>query len=117
MCCYVGSGTILNAVFETDLTWDEPEFSDLLGPRVQAPLWIAIAFGAVVRFFSYIDQRIRIEGWEVELRLKVVAAVRSPSSPDCRTFGPSTPDFAGKTGLVAHRTRLPAKPAYPPRSA
>ena len=29
-------------------------------------------FSAVVRFLSYIDRRIRLEGWEIELRLKSV---------------------------------------------
>lgn len=71
VCCYVGSGTILNSIFDSNLTWEEPDFADLTGLRVQIPLWIAIGFGAIVRFFSYIDQRIRLEGWEVELRLKL----------------------------------------------
>ena len=72
-CSYIGSGTIINSLFEADLTWEPASFADFVGLRVQIPLWIAIAFSAVVRFFSYIDQRIRIEGWEVELRLKLVA--------------------------------------------
>jgi len=35
-------------------------------------VWIAIAFFGVFRFLSYIDRRIRLEGWELELRLKAV---------------------------------------------
>ena len=70
-CFYAGSGTILTVLFDVESTWDLAESSDLAGWRVQVPLWISIAFAAVVRFFSYIDQRIRIEGWEVELRLKL----------------------------------------------
>ena len=31
-------------------------------------VWIAIAYFAVVRFLSYIDRRIRLEGWEIELQ-------------------------------------------------
>lgn len=39
---------------------------------VGAPLamWVAAGFLAVVRFLSYLDLRIRYEGWEVELRLR-----------------------------------------------
>lgn len=36
-------------------------------------LWIAITFFAAARFLSYIDQRTRGEGWELGLRLKLVA--------------------------------------------
>ena len=31
--------------------------------------WVAIGYLAVVRFLSYLDQRIRNEGWELELRM------------------------------------------------
>jgi hypothetical protein len=46
-----------------------------LGSRIVlygAPLamWIAALFSAVVRFLSYLDLRIRHEGWEVELRMR-----------------------------------------------
>jgi hypothetical protein len=33
-----------------------------------------VAFFAVVRFLTYIDRRIRLEGWEVELRLRALGA-------------------------------------------
>ena len=36
------------------------------------PIWLVTAFFAVARFLAYIDQRIRLEGWEVELRLRAV---------------------------------------------
>lgn len=36
-------------------------------------LWLAAGFLAVVRFLSYIDLRIRQEGWEVELSIKAEA--------------------------------------------
>jgi hypothetical protein len=36
-------------------------------------LWIIVAFFAVVRFLSYLDLRIRHEGWEVELLMKAEA--------------------------------------------
>jgi hypothetical protein len=54
------------------LTWSvqgEPTFA---GWRFQLPIWIVVAFFAVARFMAYIDQRIRLEGWEVELRLREV---------------------------------------------
>jgi hypothetical protein len=38
--------------------------------EVQAAFWLVIAYFTVVRFLSYLDQRIRAEGWEVELLLR-----------------------------------------------
>lgn len=35
-----------------------------------AALWMAAGFAAVVRFLSYVDIRIRQEGWAVELRMR-----------------------------------------------
>lgn len=35
-----------------------------------AALWMAAGFAAVVRFLSYVDIRIRREGWAVELRMR-----------------------------------------------
>ena len=35
-----------------------------------AALWMAAGFAAVVRFLSYVDVRIRQEGWAVELRMR-----------------------------------------------
>ena len=32
--------------------------------------WIVIGYFAVVRFLSYLDLRIRSEGWEVELAMR-----------------------------------------------
>ena len=40
---------------------------------VPATLWIVVAFFAVVRFLSYLDLRIRKEGWEVELLMRAEA--------------------------------------------
>ncbi|HET6883344.1 MAG TPA: hypothetical protein VFI31_24555 [Pirellulales bacterium] len=37
-------------------------------------LWLVIGFFAIVRFLSYLDLRIRTEGWEVELLLRAEAA-------------------------------------------
>ncbi len=35
-----------------------------------AALWLTAGLGAVVRFLSYVDIRIRQEGWAVELRMR-----------------------------------------------
>ncbi len=36
-------------------------------------VWIVSTWGAVIRFLLYMNSRIRIEGWEIELRLKAEA--------------------------------------------
>jgi hypothetical protein len=36
-------------------------------------MWIVVGFVSVVRFLSYLDLRIRHEGWEVELRMRAEA--------------------------------------------
>jgi hypothetical protein len=37
-------------------------------------LWTVVAFMGVARFLSYLDLRIRQEGWEVELLVRAEAA-------------------------------------------
>jgi len=37
-------------------------------------MWIVAGYFTVVRFLSYLDLRIRREGWEVELRVRAEAA-------------------------------------------
>jgi len=72
LCFLVGTSAVENALFTSELTWDRPTFSDLAGVQFQVGLWLVIGFFAVTRFLTYIDQRIRLEGWEVELRLRSV---------------------------------------------
>ncbi len=72
LCFWLGSGQLVRALTRSELTWDEPEWSDLRGIRAHLGIWLSIAFFGVARFLSYIDQRIRQEGWEVELRLREV---------------------------------------------
>ena len=67
---YFGFGRLFQAVLAEPLTWDHFDSTALTGLTFQLPLWIAAAYFAVVRFLTYIDQRIRLEGWEVELRLR-----------------------------------------------
>lgn len=71
-CFWFGTGGIVNALIGTELTWDEPGWGDLYGWRAQLAVWLAISFFGVARFLTYIDQRIRLEGWEVKLRLLTV---------------------------------------------
>jgi hypothetical protein len=70
LCFQVGTESISSTFIGHDLTWYQPALSDLSGFVFQIAVWIAIAFFGVFRFLSYIDRRIRIEGWELELRLR-----------------------------------------------
>jgi hypothetical protein len=72
LCFWAGTDVIQNALTTSELTWDQPGWGDFYGWRLQIAVWIAIAFFGVARFFTYIDQRIRLEGWEVKLRLQAV---------------------------------------------
>jgi len=40
----------------------------------QLAMWITIGYLSVVRFLSYLDLRIRTEGWEIELAMRTEAA-------------------------------------------
>ncbi|WP_406701057.1 hypothetical protein V5E97_19920 [Singulisphaera sp. Ch08] len=71
---WAGSGALMQALFSSELTW-EPTWNDLVGPRFHLAIWVAIEFFGIARFFNYIDQRIRLEGWEVELRLRSVGRI------------------------------------------
>ena len=69
---WVGGGTLAKMVLGRTPGWDMPEWFDLTDLRFQLAFWCAATFFAVARFLVYIDQRIRLEGWEVELRLRAV---------------------------------------------
>jgi len=43
-----------------------------------ASMWLVAIYVAVVRFLSYLDTRIRNEGWEVELLLRAEASRFQP---------------------------------------
>jgi hypothetical protein len=73
LCFWVSASTIGRTLIGKKLTWANPGMADLGGGLFQAGVWIAVAFFGVYRFFSYIDRRIRLEGWELDLRLKAVA--------------------------------------------
>jgi hypothetical protein len=78
---WLGTGSLSHALIGREVTWDEPGWRDLFGARTQCALWLAVAFFAVARFLMYIDQRIRLEGWEVELRLRAVGRALEESRP------------------------------------
>lgn len=70
LTAYVGIGRLLQAVVAEPMTWDLGTSPAPTSLAFQVPLWAGAAFFTVVRFLTYIDQRIRLEGWEIELRLR-----------------------------------------------
>lgn len=46
----------------------------LVNVGIPAAMWVVVMYVTIVRFLSYLDVRIRNEGWEVELQLKAEAA-------------------------------------------
>jgi hypothetical protein len=62
---WFASGVFLN-------NWDwGPVMTEVCAPL---SMWLVACYFTVVRFLSYLDLRIRTEGWEVELRLRAEAA-------------------------------------------
>lgn len=81
MAFWFATGQVLS-VFEGELTWGYSELDFVFNAWIFVGVWIAVAFFAIVRFLTYIDQRIRLEGWEVELRLRAVGrAMKEASDP------------------------------------
>jgi hypothetical protein len=54
--------------------------STLITIYLQAAIWLVVGYFTVVRFLSYLDLRIRSEGWELELRMRA-AATRLTRAP------------------------------------
>jgi hypothetical protein len=69
---FIGMSRIGETMVAEEVTWDLPESNHFGAWLFQLPIWLATAFFAVARFLTYIDQRIRLEGWEVELRLRAI---------------------------------------------
>lgn len=63
--CWFISGILFGA-----LRWG-PVLTEICAPL---SMWLVACYFTVVRFLSYLDLRIRTEGWEVELRLRAEAA-------------------------------------------
>jgi hypothetical protein len=56
------------------ITGGELDFSPpLFQLWLPVALWIVVSYFSVVRFLSYLDLRIRGEGWEIELRMRAEA--------------------------------------------
>jgi hypothetical protein len=72
LCFWMSAETLSGALAGDELTWYRPGLADMGGLFFQTGIWIAIAYFGVVRFLCYIDRRIRLEGWALELRLKAV---------------------------------------------
>ncbi len=72
LCFVTGTEAVISALTTSELTWEQPGWGDVETVRFQVAVWLAIVFFSVARFFTYIDQRIRLEGWEVKLRLQAV---------------------------------------------
>jgi hypothetical protein len=66
----VGTCVFLSGVFLN--RWQPEVFTFMY--VIPLSMWVVAGFLTVVRFFSYLDLRIRQEGWEVELRLRAEAA-------------------------------------------
>jgi hypothetical protein len=69
VCLLMSARTIGGVLIGNELTWNSPGVTDRNGLLFQAAVWIAVVY----RFFSYIDRRIRLEGWELAQRLKAAA--------------------------------------------
>ena len=74
-------GTLLMAIAALVGNIDSIWFDRVLIPLV---LWLVGLFVVVFRFLSYLDSRIRLEGWELELRLRaegqrVIATMNPPA--------------------------------------
>lgn len=65
-CMLLGVALFLQGVITGDWQWNA-WFDHLYVPLA---LWLVGLFMAVFRFLSYLDARIRLEGWEIELGLK-----------------------------------------------
>jgi hypothetical protein len=72
-CFWFGTGALVSSLSTSELTWETPSWGVFHDFRFQLAVWITISFFGVARFLTYIDQRIRLEGWEVKLRLQAVA--------------------------------------------
>ena len=85
LAIWLGLALLGNMLFASTSSAD-PESGQLYSATdftvyLQAAIWIVVHFFSVVRFLSYLDLRIRREGWEVELMLRAEAArmVRQPT--------------------------------------
>jgi hypothetical protein len=82
VCCFtIGGDAIVSTLFGDELSWSRPRTRGLSGLLFEAAIWIAVAYFGTFRFLAYIDRRIRLEGWELELRLKAAGRALEESAP------------------------------------
>ena len=62
----LGAGLFMQGTLRGDWQWNR--WFDFI--TLPLALWLTGLFMAVFRFLSYLDSRIRLEGWELELRLR-----------------------------------------------
>ena len=79
-------GTLLMGIAALVGNLDSIWYDRVLIPMV---LWLVGLFVVVFRFLSYLDSRIRLEGWELELRLRAegqrVIATMNPAAVESLT--------------------------------
>lgn len=76
-CMLIGTQLFISGAITGRWSWNA--WFDHCG--LQLSLWCVGLFLAVFRFLSYLDNRIRLEGWEIELRLKAEAARLEVAAP------------------------------------
>lgn len=69
---YGASNLVDMVVLQREPLWIEPDRIVLTEWPAQVGTWLVVGFFGVVRFLNYIDQRIRLEGWELELRMRAL---------------------------------------------
>lgn len=79
----VGTALFVKAIVTGDWNWNW-FFSFIVLPFC---LWLVGIFLAVFRYLSYIDCRIRLEGWEIELRLRAEAIRLNDDHPQVVSTG------------------------------
>jgi hypothetical protein len=80
-CFWFGTGALFSAQVTSEVTCEQPDVGSLYGFRCQLAIWLEITFFGVARFLTYIDQRIRLEGWEVKHRLQACCLLYTNPSP------------------------------------
>ncbi|MEK6234924.1 MAG: hypothetical protein N2C14_09445 [Planctomycetales bacterium] len=65
---------VIRNVFMGQWEWDHLGYTLGLTVEARVAMWMTVGLFAVVRYLSYLDLRIRREGWEVELQLRAEAA-------------------------------------------
>lgn len=80
ICFKRGTGILGSILIQGETGWYATEGdSAILDLRVQLAIWLTVAFSGIVRFLTYVDQRIRLEGWAVELTLREAAGALEKS--------------------------------------